>query len=866
VNKQGKKEIMKIYKSEDEGGCGVVGFASTIPVKGRHIFEPAIQMHNRGNGKGGGIAAVGLSYEDLGVSESILKNDYLLQIALLDPEAQSDIEEEFITPLMDVDKSERIPTVSDYHTIKGLVTKPPDVWRYFVRVKADVLDQFINETKLEDIDRRRAEDEFIYQNSFKINTKFYASLGDKRAFVLSQGRNMMILKIVGYAEDIVRYYKLEDFRAHVWIAHQRYPTRGRVWHPGGAHPFMGMHEALVHNGDFANYHSVVEYLEQRGRHPLFLTDTEVSVLLFDLLNRKYNYPLEYIIEAMAPTTEFDFDMLPPKKQEIYHAIQTEHIHGSPDGPWFFIIARTEPYENYFQLIGITDTSMLRPQVFALVEGEEVRIGLIGSEKQAIDATLKSLSEEDKRFPSVADKYWNARGGSYTDGGAFMFSIDSDEKLVCTNKFGEVVKTPEGQTHCDFTKPITPPPDSDRQRELIAAELKSPLALFEFLRKGVKEWDCNKLRWTMSELTKYADEREGRGEGGDKSIVQTKAIVMEGLTLLNDRRYNTGTKKRSSVVQIVKATLHQIFDNTPAIEAKHTGIYHLIRWSNKDGLRPPGRAEETLILNAAEFPAEGEASDARLIVKAYGLGWKRFIVYNAQGQRFCGSGLGPHTTGVMIDVYDSSGDYLGSSMDGVELYIHGNGQDQLGQILKSGKLVVFGDVGQTFMYGAKGGEAYVLGNAAGRPLINAVGKPRVVINGSCLDYLAESFMAGDPLNGGGFVVLNGLEHDGNGNFIDQNTPYPGSNLFSLASGGAIYIRDPHHKLVEEQLNGGEFSILTVEDWALILPYLKMNEQLFGISIEDDLLVVNGDKKTPQEVYRKVRPLKTSVLVECEEGED
>jgi hypothetical protein len=36
---------------------------------------------------------------------------------------------------------------------------------------------------------------------------------------------------------------------------------------------------------------------------------------------------------------------------------------------------------------------------------------------------------------------------------------------------------------------------------------------------------------------------------------------------------------------------------------------------------------------------------------------------------------------------------------------------------------------------------ILGNAAGRPLINSVGKPRVVINGTCLDFLAESFMAG-----------------------------------------------------------------------------------------------------------------------------
>ncbi|KAF5437347.1 Glutamate synthase domain-containing protein [Candidatus Methanophagaceae archaeon] len=846
---------MKIHKSEDEGGCGVVGFASTIPVRGKHIFEPSVQMHNRGNGKGGGIAAVGLSHEDLGVTKSILEEDYLLQIALLDLEARKEIEAEFITPLMDVDKSERIPTVSNYRTKEWLETKPPDVWRYFVRVKEDVLDRFISETELEDRDRRRAEDEFIYQNSFKINTKFYASLGDKRAFVLSHGRNMMILKIVGYAENTVKYYKLDGFRAHVWIAHQRYPTRGRVWHPGGAHPFVGMHEALVHNGDFANYHSIAEYLEQRGRHPLFLTDTEVSVLLFDLLNRKYNYPLEYIIEAVAPTTEFDFDMLPPKKQEIYHAIQTEHIHGSPDGPWFFIIARNEPYEHYFQLIGITDTAMLRPQVFALIEGKEVQIGLIGSEKQAIDATLKSLSEEDKRFPSVADKYWNARGGSYTDGGAFMFSIDREDKLVCTNKFGEVVKTPEGQTHCDFRKPVTPPPDSDRQRELIAAELKTPLNLFEFLRKGVTEWDCNKLRWTVSELTNYVTKDDG-----------TKAIVIEGLTHLTDRRYDTGTKKRSSVVQIVKEALHRIFDNTPAIEAKHDGIYHKVGWSNKDCLRQPGSADAILILNAAEFPAEGEECDARLIVKAYGLGWKRFIVYNAQGQRFCGSGLGNNTTGVRIDVYDSSGDYLGSSMDGAELYIHGNGQDQLGQILKSGKLVVFGDVGQTFMYGAKGGDAYVLGNAAGRPLINAVGKPRVVINGTCLDYLAESFMAGDPLKGGGFVVVNGLDSDGNGNFIEHDTPYPGSNLFSLASGGAIYIRDPHHKLVEEQLNGGEFSSLTTEDWAIISPYLEENERLFGISIEDDLLVVNGDKKSPQVVYRKVRPMKAPVLVECEEGED
>jgi hypothetical protein len=152
---------------------------------------------------------------------------------------------------------------------------------------------------------------------------------------------------------------------------------------------------------------------------------------------------------------------------------------------------------------------------------------------------------------------------------------------------------------------------------------------------------------------------------------------------------------------------------------------------------------------------------------------------------------------------------------------------------------------------------VLGNAAGRPLINAVGRPRVVINGTCLDFLAESFMAGDPLTGGGFVVLNGVEFDGRGRMIPQSTPYPGSNLFSLASGGAIYLRDPHRQVVERQLNGGVFSEVTDKDWRLIHPYLIENERLFGIRVQD-LLTVDGQAREPREVYRKVGAVKLSVL--------
>jgi hypothetical protein len=283
----------------------------------------------------------------------------------------------------------------------------------------------------------------------------------------------------------------------------------------------------------------------------------------------------------------------------------------------------------------------------------------------------------------------------------------------------------------------------------------------------------------------------------------------------------------------------------------------IDFSSRKALRPLKDGEEVLVTDAGGFPPEGDEAHARLVCDAYALGWRRFICFGHRGQRFLGCGLGPETHGVRIDAYGSTGDYLGSGMDGLDLYVHGNGQDQIGQILKSGKLVVYGDVGQTFMYGAKGGEVYVLGNAAGRPLINAAGRPRVVINGTALDFLAESFMAGDPHNGGGFVIVNGLAFDDEGRVVPQETPYPGSNLFSLASGGAIFVRDPEGALVDEQLNGGQFLPFGDAEWDLISPYLEENERLFGITV-DEILTVNGKRQKPHEVYRMIGAVKLSVL--------
>jgi len=836
---------------EAEGGCGVTGFACSIPLGGRHIYEPSIQMRNRGNGKGGGIAACGLVPEDLGVSRKVLDEDYILQIALLDPEARGQIEKKAIEPYFHIHHGGLVPTVDDYRDVPLLEVRPPEVARYFVRVKPQVLERFAEAKALSELPERELEDEFVYQNSVRLNDTFYASLGEKQAFVLSHARNLLVMKIVGYAEAAVQYYHMPDMRAHVWIAHQRYPTKGRVWHPGGAHPFVGLHEALVHNGDFANYHSVSEYLAARNIFPRFLTDTEVSVLLFDLWNRVYKYPVEYIIEALAPTTELDFDRLPPEKQRIYRQIQATHIHGSPDGPWFFIIARSLAESGQFQLVGITDTAMLRPQVFALQEGE-VSIGLICSEKQAIDATLAGLAGEDRRFTPVADRYWNARGGSHTDGGAFLMTVSPTNgkpasgqpgngqthyELTVADKFGNPVTTPPAQFHCDLSVAAIAPTHTGDVPAIIEKAIAGHDAesLFRYLRGQMEAMDYDRLRWLVDELVRRTAE-------------EAAAVGIEVLTLAIDRRYPTGSKKRSSVLTILRQGLQRIFEAQPLCDRPAQSAHCRVTWDTRKKLRGPEADETTLLIDARGFSAEGADCDAAIRTRLAAPG-----PLQHPGHAFPRGGFRPGDR--------RPADRLLRQPGRLSRFRHGR-HGGLRPRQRPGSALPNRQAGQAGRLRRRGTNVPL--RRQGRGLLRdgqrgrAAADPKVVINGTALDFLAESFMAGDPLAGGGFAVVNGLRFDAHGKLVPLDLPYPGSNLLSLASGGAIYVRDPHHTLVDQQLNAGMYRPFSAADWKLVLPYLQENERLFGIRIEQDLLTVDGVLRDPEDVYRKVAPRKDAEI--------
>ncbi len=80
------------------------------------------------------------------------------------------------------------------------------------------------------------------------------------AFVVSSGKNMGVFKGVGYPEDVADFFRIEDYEAYVWTAHNRFPTNTPGWW-GGAHPFTILDKAVVHNGEITSYGTNVRWLE-----------------------------------------------------------------------------------------------------------------------------------------------------------------------------------------------------------------------------------------------------------------------------------------------------------------------------------------------------------------------------------------------------------------------------------------------------------------------------------------------------------------------------------------------------------------------------------------------------------------------------
>jgi glutamate synthase domain-containing protein 1 len=306
---------------------------------GEGVIKAIANMHDRGNGLGGGFAIYGLypEYADL----------YAFHIMYLSPEGKQETET-FLKKSFEIAHQEEVLTRP---TPK--VVNPPQVWRYFLEAGQQRIDE-------------KSEDDYVVDQVMTINTRL------RDSFVCSSGKNMAVFKGVGYPEDIADYFCLEQYEGYLWTAHGRFPTNTPGWW-GGAHPFCILDWTVVHNGEISSYGINRRHLEQFGYHCTMQTDTEVVAYAVDLLMRKHNLPVEIVAKILAPPFWEDIRRLPTGQQKLLRTLRQVYSSLLLNGPFTVIIA------HHGEMIGLTDRIRLRP----LTVGEKGNILYLASEESAI---------------------------------------------------------------------------------------------------------------------------------------------------------------------------------------------------------------------------------------------------------------------------------------------------------------------------------------------------------------------------------------------------------------------------------------------------------------------------------------------------
>ena len=337
--------------------CSIFGMMDTAGKRflGRDIVTAIANMHDRGNGLGGGFAIYGLypQYADY----------YAFHIMYLSREAKEEVKS-FLKNRFHIFAKEEVPVRS----AKAIVN-PPLVWRYFIEVDPSQCNG-------------QSQDDYVVDRVMEINT------GIKDAFVFSSGKNMAVFKGVGYPEEIADYFCLEQYQGYLWTAHGRFPTNTQGWW-GGAHPFNILDWTVIHNGEISSYGINRRYLEQFGYHCTMQTDTEVVAYAVDLLIRKHGLPIEIVAKILAPPLWKHIERRHPEEQKLLLALR--QIYGGLllNGPFTVIIAHQG------EMIGLTDRIRLRP----LTVGTKGSMLYLSSEESAIRLICPDL-----------DRAWIPMGG------------------------------------------------------------------------------------------------------------------------------------------------------------------------------------------------------------------------------------------------------------------------------------------------------------------------------------------------------------------------------------------------------------------------------------------------------------------------
>ncbi|MBN1214561.1 MAG: glutamine amidotransferase family protein [Candidatus Lokiarchaeota archaeon] len=348
-------------------GCGISGFLNIDGKResGKKVRDMLCILHDRENGLGAGYAGYGI-YPDY--------KDYYAFHFLFDDEKSKENVLSHLEKMGYIILSEAIPT-----KIVPNLDNPPIIWRVFYEPK-----------KL----KNTSDDEQIISLVMNINANFDG------AFVMSSGKNMGVFKGNGWSHEIADYYKIEDYKAYMWLAHSRFPTNTPGWW-GGAHPFNLLGTSVVHNGEITSYGTNKRYLESFGYKCTLFTDTEVIAYLFDLLVRRHKLPISIASLALAPPLFNDIERMSSDFKITLKNIRATYRSAMLNGPFSIVVGQNSPKPT---MIGLSDRKKLRPLVAAISNDENCIY--LSSEEASFQRLM--LNEE---FKNEFKEIWHPKSGT-----------------------------------------------------------------------------------------------------------------------------------------------------------------------------------------------------------------------------------------------------------------------------------------------------------------------------------------------------------------------------------------------------------------------------------------------------------------------
>ena len=352
--------------------------------------------------------------------------------------------------------------------------------------------------------------------------------------------------------------------------------------------------------------------------------------------------------------------------------------------------------------------------------------------------------------------------------------------------------------------------------------------------GYQGWDENYQRFFSENLKKlsFVEFRgllENRVNAAASDLEFSR--ILELLSWLNDylKTLDPGTKALSSLLDIVKLNIDRLLDR--AGEEIFTNYFRIDQNAAYSFDRSPENGD-SLVIDASGFLQEGTdpgLSLASFLSFAYNHGWRNFIIYRASGHRLISTAVmgSGDTDDVQMDVYGAVGEYFGAFMKGGVIRLHGNAQNFCCMCMHHGELYVFGHAGKVCGYASKGGKVFIMGNVVDRCWTNSVNDSR------CQDLEvmilgSPNKYAGESLMGGRFFFA-GLHFDQKGRLWLNQRPCLGSKMFGGASRAEFVFFDPEDRLIHAQYNHGKLIPFTDEQWQIFDKKIRETFSLSNIQL-------------------------------------